>query len=339
MSKIKINMLSFADKVEGQGVGSAYTELIVLLRKKAYKELDIKVNKGLSFDVMHLHTIDPIGFMKQKLSKGKSLTYVHFMPNTLEGAVKLPKPCLKTYEWWVKKVYMSSDYLVTVNPVIKNKLVDMGYPGERIFYIPNFVSNKKFYPMKKNDIKRNLKKYGYKEEDFIAVGVGQLHNGKGIMDFVKCAEMNPDIEFIWVGGFPFGKLMDGYENIKKIYDNPPKNLRFTGIIPRREVNNFYNISDVFFFPSFVETFALVAIEAANTHKPLLLRDIPEYKEIYLNRYLKGNSVEDFCKHLRTLKEDDALYKKYKKYSKYVAKSFNEDSICDMWINLYKEITK
>ena len=35
------------------------------------------------------------------------------------------------------------------------------------------------------------------------------------MDFFALAKRMPDVEFIWAGGFSFGKISDGYEEIKK----------------------------------------------------------------------------------------------------------------------------
>ena len=202
---IKINMLSYADKVEGQGVNSAYSELMNLLKKS--KELDIHINGGLKFDIMHAHTMDPISYAKQRLSKGKSLCYVHFLPDTLDGSMHLPKFAINTYAWWVKKMYLKSDYLVTVNPNYKSYFEKLNYKKENIFYIPNFVSSKNFYVIHKNKNLAFKTKNGYKKDDFIVVGVGQLHKGKGVLDFFECAKENPDIKFLWVGGFTFGKFM------------------------------------------------------------------------------------------------------------------------------------
>ena len=42
------------------------------------------------------------------------------------------------------------------------------------------------------------------------------------MTFAKLAEANPDIQFIWAGGFSFGKMTEGYAHFKKLIDNPPK---------------------------------------------------------------------------------------------------------------------
>ena len=60
------------------------------------------------------------------------------------------------------------------------------------------------------------------------------------------------MKFIWAGGFSFGKITAGYDEIKKLIDNPPKNMTFLGIIDRSKMNALYNLSDVLFLPSFQE---------------------------------------------------------------------------------------
>ncbi|MDK6239857.1 glycosyltransferase, partial [Klebsiella pneumoniae] len=75
------------------------------------------------------------------------------------------------------------------------------------------------------------------------------------------AEANPDIQFIWAGGFSFGKITDGYEHYRNLVENPPKNLIFTGIVKREELVNYLNIADLFLLPSFDELFPMSVLEA------------------------------------------------------------------------------
>lgn len=335
MRKIRINMLSYANSVKGQGVGTAYLELMNLLKNN--KSFDIGVNKGLNYDIMHVHTMDPISFIKQRLSKGKGVTHVHFLPNTLEGAIKAPKIFMNLFKKYVKRMYMKSDYLVVVNPDYIKIFEEWGFKKENIFYIPNFVSSKNFYKMDNKSIMSIRKKYKYKDSDFIVVSVGQLHTGKGIKDFFKCAKDNPDIKFLWIGGFNFGSFMEGYEEIKKIYENPYPNLKFTGIIDRKEVNKLLNASDVFFLPSLAESFSIVTIEASNTGKPIVLRDLDVYKNIFFDNYLKGNNDKEFSKILRELKDNKELYKIYSKKSNNIKNEYSEKNVLKKWEDMYKKL--
>lgn len=338
MGKISVNMLSVADIVKGHGVETAYNELVHLLEKYGKNDLNIVKNKGEDYDVLHLHTVDPVGYIKQKMTKSTTLTSVHFLPNTLDGALKIPRVFSNIYAWWVKKIYLDSDYLVVVNPNYVDEISKLGVDKSKIFYIPNVVSNDSFYVISEKEKDRFRKKYGYKKDDFIVVSVGQLHKGKGVLDFVKIAKENPDIKFLWVGGFNFGNVMEGYDEIKEVYDNPPKNLRFSGIVDRKEVNILCNISDVFFLPSYYESFALVALEASHTEKPIILRKLDTYKNIYYDNVLYGKNNEEFIKYIRMLKEDKKFYNNAVKMTKKINKMYTEKEIYKKWLKLYKTIS-
>ncbi len=339
MEKISINMLSWADKVKGQGVGTAYSELINLLNKYGSNKLSIVKNKGLNYDILFMHTENIGSYVKQRLTKNKTLTYVHFLPNTLDGALKLPKLFMNIYAWWVKKCYLKSDYLVVVNPTYIDEMIKLGFNRDKIFYIPNYVSNTNFYVLSDKDKLKYREKYGYSKDDFIVVSIGQLHKGKGVLDFIKLAKENQDIKFLWIGGFNFGKCMDGYKEIKKVYDNPYPNIKFTGVIDRDEVNILTNIADVFLLPSYYESFALVALEASLTEKPIILRDLDTYKNIYFDNVIYGKNNNDFIKDIRKLKDNNKEYIKYQNKSKKIGEMYSDKIIFDKWMNLFEKIVK
>lgn len=48
------------------------------------------------------------------------------------------------------------------------------------------------------------------------IGIGQVQHRKGVLDFIEVAKKLPDVQFVWAGGFSFGKITSGYEELKKI---------------------------------------------------------------------------------------------------------------------------
>ena len=330
-------MLSLADIVKGQGVETAYNELISLLNRYGKDDLEIVKNGGLNYDILHMHTANPMSYLKQRLTRNKTLTYVHFLPNTLYGTLKIPKLFLDIYSWWIKRCYILSDYLVVVNPTYIDEMVKLGFKKENIFYIPNYVSYDTFNVISDKEKDKLRKEYNYKKDDFIVISIGQLHKAKGVLDFIELAKENPDIKFLWVGGFNFGKCMEGYKEIKKVYDNPYSNIRFTGVIDRSLVNKLCNMSDVFFFPSYYESFGLVVLEAARTEKPIILRDLDIYKKIYFDNALYADNNKDFIKYIRELKDNKKKYSDWVKKTKKINDMFEEKKIYEKWLNLYKTI--
>lgn len=340
MNKIRINMLSSADKVEGQGVGSAYLELIKLLEEKGKDTFEIQINKEIkNSDIIHSHTVEPKNYIKMKKAKVPTVAYVHFLPDTLDGSIKLPKFAFNIFKKYVIKFYKSADYLVVVNPIFKKDMIKAGLDENKIHYIPNFVSKDEFY--KKDDIdKRKIRKeYGLNDKEFVVLGAGQVQTRKGVLDFVEVAKKLPDIKFIWAGGFSFGAITDGHDELQKIMKHPPKNVKFLGIIPRNKMNDLYNASDLLFVPSYNELFPMTILEACSTDTPLLLRDLELYEDILFKKYLKGNNNEEFTKLIEELKNNKDLYKEQVENSKYISKFYSEDNVYKMWEEYYKGLLK
>ncbi len=75
---LKIDMFSTATKVKGQGVGSAYIELIGMLKKYLPNDFDIEINKYNQADISHYHTINP-SFYLSTFSKKEGVKLVMFI--------------------------------------------------------------------------------------------------------------------------------------------------------------------------------------------------------------------------------------------------------------------
>lgn len=334
---IRINMFSQADSVAGQGVGSAYNELINLMRKDLVNDFYVTVNKYGASDLTHYHTINPTYYANSfSPARGRKIGYVHFLPDTLEGSIKLPGFAKKVFYNYVIDFYKRMDQIVVVNPIFIDKLVKYGIERDRVKYIPNFVSRSEFYPellVKKNAFRHQL---GIPLDKFVVFGDGQVQERKGVDDFAKMAEANPDIQFIWAGGFSFGKITDGYDHYKQLVDNPPKNLKFTGIIDRQKLVDYLNIADLFFLPSYDELFPMSVLEAFSCYTPVLLRDLDLYKAIIKGYYMSGKNFDEMNKQLRKAASDKNVLNQYSLLSKKASAQYSEEHLAKIWHDFYLE---
>lgn len=339
MKKIKINMLSKADSVEGQGVGSAYLEQVGLLREGASDVFDIVINDKNDADIVHVHSINPNFYFKMKNTKGVSVCYVHFLPHTLDGSIKLPKPIFNIFKKYVIKFYNNADHLVVVNPIFIKDLEKYNIKREKITYIPNYVSKDNFYKKSKKEKDNIRSELGISKDSFVVLGVGQIQTRKGVLDFVSVAKSLPDITFVWCGGFSFGKITDGYDELKQVYENPPSNLKFLGIVPRDKMNDMFNMADLLFMPSYNELFPMAILEAVNIGIPLLLRDLDLYEDILFKKYLSGNNNDEFVLCIKKLSSDSKFYQKYSKLSDEISDYYSKENILKIWIKFYQDILK
>ncbi|EOT41211.1 glycosyltransferase family 4 protein [Enterococcus dispar] len=343
---IKIAMFSRADTVKGQGVGSAYNELIKMLKERFNQDFDVRINEYKKSDISHYHTINPEFYLSTffKKQRGVTIGYVHFLPETLEGSIHLAKPIQKIFNWYVLSFYRRMDKLVVVNPSFIPELIKAGIPAEKISYIPNFVSAKEFYqmtPEKKDELRQ---KYQIPLNKFVVLGVGQIQKRKGVDDFIRLAKENPEVSFIWVGGFSFGKITDGYEEYKEVYENPPANLTFTGIIDRSELVNYYNLADIFLLPSYNELFPMSILEAFSCQTPVMVRNLDLYEAVISGYYLGADDFAEMNRDIKALQTDSALLKKYASLAHEASNYYSEAHVGEIWYDFYtgllkKEITK
>jgi 1,2-diacylglycerol-3-alpha-glucose alpha-1,2-galactosyltransferase len=336
-----INMLSSADKVKGQGVGSAYLEQVNLVRSGLDKEYKVVINKKARTEIMHYHTIDLKHYLSIPFAKRKGATvgYVHFLPETIEGSIKLPRLIKKVFYKYIINFYNNMDYLVTVNPNFITRLEAYNIDRKKITYIPNFVSTEKFYNLSDNDKDIAKRKLKIPKDAFVVLGVGQIQTRKGVIDFINIAKKLPEVQFIWAGGFSFGNITDGYKELKNEMEHAPKNILFTGIVERDLMNDIYNVSDVLFMPSYNELFPMSILEAMNTHTPILLRDLELYEDILFDYYLREHDNEGFINAIENLKNDSAYYQQAKEKAIRGHNFYSKENVLAMWQDFYKKVCR
>ena len=122
--------------------------------------------------------------------------------------------------------------------------------------------------------------------------------------------------------------------MKKLQENPPKNCKFLGIVPREEMVDLYNMADVLFVPSYNELFPMTILEAVNLHVPLVLRDLDLYKDILFDRYMHADDNEGFKNCLLKLKNDLDVYAKYQNESRLLSEFYSKEHVLNMWREFY-----
>ena len=333
--KLRINMLSKADSVKGQGVGSAYLEQVELVKK--LEDFDIEINsKKSNFDIYHIHSVN-LRYRLRMNKKHLNIVYVHFIPAKNHESIKLPKLINWIFDKYVEGMYRKADELIVVNPAFSSDLEALKIPKEKITYIPNFVNHDTFKPVSDEQIRQTKEKYGLPLDKFIVLGCGQIQTRKGFDEFIEVAINNPDMYFVWVGGFSFGKIMHGYKKYKKLLENLPQNMKNIPIVDRIYMNDIFNASDVLFMPSHLELFPMTILEMANVHKPILLKDLSLYRPILFSKYCKGNNLKEYSNELRKLKDSSTYYNERCEDSKFISDFYNEDVLKKAWNDYYKRV--
>lgn len=336
INKIKIRMLSKADLVKGQGVSSAYHEQVNLVKRS--NKLEVRVNeKFKDADIIHHHTIDPFNYFTMFKRKYRHVAYVHVLAEKLEGSIKLNKLFYWIFKTYTHAFYKKANYLVVVNPVTTQILLNYGISLDKIVYIPNYVDSDLFYEEEDFVKLEYRKKLGIKQDSFVVLGVGQVLLGKGVLDFIDVAKKMPNVNFVWAGGFSFGIISDAYKQLKEYFENPPQNVKFLGIVERDKMNEVYNAADILFMPSYNEMFPMTILEAVNTHKPLVLRNLDLYNDILFKKYNYGENNDDFIKEINKLKSDKNHFERSKEDSIALKDFYSRNHVLKLWEDFYQMV--
>ena len=188
----------------------------------------------------------------------------------------------------------------------------------------------------RKDINKNefRKKLGISKDKKIVLCVASIQKRKGIFDFVETAKKLPQYEFVWVGKIPQTPYLEKRKKITKIVrENNTPNLHFPGALYGDELVKAFYSADLFWLPSYSETFGLVVVEAAASGKPVLLRNLPVYGAFkkFVETYSKNPETK-----IKNILEKKS-FQKNKKLIKKEVKKFSMKNHAKRVLEEYKKI--
>jgi len=167
----------------------------------------------------------------------------------------------------------AADLIVTVSYAMKDELVKLGFPKEKIQVCYNGVDPQKYNPetVKADDVKKIRDFYGLEDDDLMIFFIGRLVGVKGvdklIMAMPYVLQKLPKAKLIIVG---LGDLQDYLVNLvktMKLQDCVKFRFEF---IPEEERILHYAACDIAAFPSLYEPFGIVALEAMSMERPVVV---------------------------------------------------------------------
>ncbi|MBL0300090.1 MAG: glycosyltransferase family 4 protein [Cytophagaceae bacterium] len=331
---MKIHLVSSTEfMTQGTGVHSAFMGMQNLLKEK--NDIEVITNGQGKGDIFHSHSYGLYYFLKSASYKGRRIHTVHTTPDTVKGSVIFSGMILPFANLYFKMVFNHADVCIAISPMVESRLRKLKVKS-RIFRLDNPIDFSKWRPESDYREKgRNM--LGILPHKKVILGVGQLQKRKGVEDFLEIAEKNPEFEFVWVGGRPFGLVTEGVARINQKIENAPGNVHFAGMISQENMPLVYAAADVLLFPSYQENSPLVPLEAASAGLPVIFRDLKEYELLYENEYLKARTNEEFSLILKMLCSDAEFYKIGTSISSKLIKQFDKDFIREKLLKLYTEV--
>ena len=243
-----------------------------------------------------------------------------------------------------------ADLIVTVSNAMKEELIGLGFPQEKIKVSYNGVDPQKYSPDKvsTSEMKRVRELYGIKDDELMILFVGRLVWIKGVDKLVMAMPLIlkeiPNAKLVVVG---LGEMKEHAEQVVaslKLQDKVKFRYEF---IPEEERIAHYAACDVAVFPSLYEPFGIVAIEAMSMEKPIVVgaTGISGMKEIVIPEgpqqcgfHINPNDPTDIAWGvINSIKDPKRKAELGKNGRKRVLANFTWDVIAKKTLELYQQL--
>lgn len=168
---------------------------------------------------------------------------------------------------------MMADMVITVSNAMKEELLQLGFPEEKIHVCYNGVDPEKYCPERVSEekIAEIRRRYQMKDDDLMVLFVGRLVWVKGadklIMAMPHVLKEVPDAKLVVVG---LGEMREYLVKlVEKLKLQDSVKFRFEFVSEEERIAH-YAACDVAVFPSLYEPFGIVTLEAMSMEKPVVV---------------------------------------------------------------------
>lgn len=279
----------FENQIKKSGLGKAINHQMQALDDN---NIPYTRNEKDDYDIIHINFYGLKSYFMAKKAKKKNKKVIYHAHSTEEdfrNSFKFSNQLAPIFKWWICKCYKLGDHIITPTPYSK-KLLE-GYGLKNISAISNGIDTNFF---KKEELlgEQFRKKYNFKENDKVVMGIGLYLERKGILDFVELAKRLPQYKFIWFG-YTDLKLVP--KKIRKAVTTNLPNLIFAGYVEPEMIKGALSGADLYIFPTLEETEGIPIMEACACKQKALIRDIPVF-EGWLNdseNVYKAKDIDGF----------------------------------------------
>jgi len=307
-------------------VGCATAAKMLFSELNTFGDLTLLWNsKDKECDLVHFHTFGPMALLYKKLSGGIKVITAHSTPRLNEKNLAFSSVINAFYP----SIYRSFDHIIAISERCRGEVIEMA-PAVPCTLIPNGIDISPFHRYPERRI-RFRKRFSIKDDQRVVLTVAQQTPRKGIFDFLDVAQKCPDVMWVWVGGFPYSFFSKEFSRIQKMKRSSRANVIFSGFIP--DITEAYNGADIFFMPSFAEGMSIVLLEAMANELPCIVRDIPEFREIFKDDGLYFKTIDEVA----TIVSNQERLQKVVSLSKRLVHNYDIHRIAERHRILYKEL--
>lgn len=247
----------------------------------------------------------------------------------------------------IKKWLPKANKLIAITESVEDEYRKIGIDDSKIVKIPNGVDYERF---QKNYSKTCLrKKYDIAKDAQVFLSIGRYHNKKNFDILLEVAQKLKEqsyTQFLFVmAGTGMNAMLAKIQNLNltdcfKIIDPIPNSDMTNEQLhyPQNEIVELYKLADLFVFPSLIETFGIVLIEAMAAGLPVITTLSPGCKYVVRSGedavVVKSNSVNSYVEEIKKLMLSKEQRELYRERGLSRAKDFSWDSVLNRYIDIY-----
>ena len=237
-----------------------------LLAAGAYSTVNSIIRRGYDFELIDAHYFYPDGVAAILLGRhfGKPVvitargTDVNLIPR-----YRLPRAMIR---WAAGR----AAGMITVARALKDDLVSVGIPAERIDVLRNGVDLQLFRPIDREAERRKL---GLTRTTLLSVG--HLVPRKAHDLVIQALRRLPDMDVIIIGEGPERAALGALAQGSGVGDR----VRFSGALAQQELRNYYGAADALVLASSREGWANVLLESMACGTPVVATDVGGSREV------------------------------------------------------------
>jgi glycosyltransferase involved in cell wall biosynthesis len=245
-----------------------------------------------------------------------------------------------------------ADMIITVSYAMKDELIQLGFPRDKIYVSYNGVDPQKYNPesVSPEQVRKIREYYGLKDDDLMILFLGRLVGVKGVDKLIMAMPhvllKIPKAKLVIVG---VGELQEYLTNLVRTMrlDDYVK-FRFDFISEEERILH-YAACDVAVFPSLYEPFGIVALEAMSMERPVIVgaAGVSGMREIVIccseeqcGYHIDPNNPSDIAWGITTaLESPDRRKWLGKNGRRRVLKEFTWTRIAEKTVDLYEQLLK
>jgi len=250
----------------------------------------------------------------------------------------------------VRNAYPKFDAVVAMTEGLRKDFLEIGVADGKIHLIPNAVDYEAFnLAFSRQDTRAKL---GLGKKDRLIISVGRNHPKKGYSLIPRIIKLllNESKDFRWLivgkGSQEVKSLADreGVGNFliaKEVGIEFSKSLEF--MIPSKELIEYYRSSDVFVFPTIVEGFPNVIIEAMAAGLPIVSTDASGIRDILSNGrnglISSVNREQELAGLILSLFRNNTLAETLRDNALQDVRDYGWDKVSMQYLDLYQEVIR